>query len=178
MDVRVGRLPRLREPKRILREDRLDAETTHLLQPKDLRLPRGIPGPDRLQRFKEESGLPWAELNRRLGIHPQTMRRWRDKGGRPSTPHMMALLSLPDSLRLGPSVDRMKRRGGVAARKPQGRKRKKGAYMDEQGEPSPSRRLPLSTALSVPSRFGLGRQASAPRTASASRVAAGRPPPR
>ena len=32
--------------------------------------------PERLVRFKEESGLTWAELNRRLGTHPYTMRRW------------------------------------------------------------------------------------------------------
>ena len=37
--------------------------------------------PQRLVRFKEESGLSWAELNSRLDIHPETMRRWRDKGG-------------------------------------------------------------------------------------------------
>ena len=33
--------------------------------------------PERLERLKEESRLPWAEINRRLGVHPQTMRRWR-----------------------------------------------------------------------------------------------------
>ena len=32
---------------------------------------------ERLVRFKEESDLPWAELNRRLGAHPQTMGRWK-----------------------------------------------------------------------------------------------------
>ena len=57
--------------------------------------------PQRLVRFKEESGLPWAELNRRLDIDPETMRRWRDRGVRPSTRHMMALRSLADSLGLG-----------------------------------------------------------------------------
>ncbi len=35
--------------------------------------------PERLKRFKDESGLSWAELNRRLGIHPQTMRRWVER---------------------------------------------------------------------------------------------------
>ena len=57
--------------------------------------------PERLVRFKEESGLTWAELNRRLGTHPFTMRRWRDEGVRPSTRHMIALLNLADSLGLG-----------------------------------------------------------------------------
>ena len=32
---------------------------------------------ERLVRFKEESDLPWAEPNRRLGAHRQTMRRWK-----------------------------------------------------------------------------------------------------
>jgi len=40
--------------------------------------------PERLERFKEESGLTWAEFNRRLGIHPQTMRRWRKGLARPA----------------------------------------------------------------------------------------------
>ena len=57
--------------------------------------------PQRLVRFKEESGLSWAELNRRLGTDPETVRRWRDKGVRPSTRHMMALMALADSLGLG-----------------------------------------------------------------------------
>ena len=54
--------------------------------------------PQRLVRFKEESGLPWAELKRRLDTDPETIRRWRDKGVRPSTRHMMALLVLADSM--------------------------------------------------------------------------------
>ena len=57
--------------------------------------------PERLKRFQRESGLSWAELNRRLGTHPYTVRRWRDKGVRPSTRHMMALLDLADDLGLG-----------------------------------------------------------------------------
>ncbi len=38
--------------------------------------------PERLVRFKEESGLTWAEIARRLGISPITMRRWWKRGGR------------------------------------------------------------------------------------------------
>ena len=57
--------------------------------------------PQRLVRFQEESDLPWAELNRRLDTDPETMRRWRDKGVRPNTRHMMALVSLANSLGLG-----------------------------------------------------------------------------
>ena len=57
--------------------------------------------PERLVRFQEASGLSWAELNRRLGTHPQTVRRWKQGRARPSTRHMMALLDLADSLGLG-----------------------------------------------------------------------------
>ena len=56
--------------------------------------------PERLKRFQRESGLSWAELNRRLGVHPQTTRRWRKGLARPSTRHMMALLALADGLGL------------------------------------------------------------------------------
>ena len=57
--------------------------------------------PKRLERFQEESRLPWAELNRRLGVHPQTTRRWKKGRARPSMRHMMALLDLADDLDLG-----------------------------------------------------------------------------
>ena len=57
--------------------------------------------PERLKRLKQESGLPWAELHRRLGIDPKTMRRWRDKGVRPGTRYMMALRDLTDNPGLG-----------------------------------------------------------------------------
>ena len=57
--------------------------------------------PERLVRFREESGLSWAELNRRLGTDPETVRRWRDKGVRPTGEHLIALLALADSLGLG-----------------------------------------------------------------------------
>ena len=57
--------------------------------------------PQRLKWFKEESGLSWAELDRRLGIDPETRRRWRDNGVRPSTRNYAALLAVADSLGLG-----------------------------------------------------------------------------
>ena len=57
--------------------------------------------PQRLKRFKEESGLPWAELHRRLGADPETVRRWRDKGVLPSTRNYAALLVVADSFGLG-----------------------------------------------------------------------------
>ena len=40
--------------------------------------------PRRLERFKEESGLSWAELARRLGTSTLNLRRWKDKGVRPN----------------------------------------------------------------------------------------------
>ena len=57
--------------------------------------------PYRLGRFKEESGLSWAEIARRLGTYPYTVGRWWKKGMRPSTRHMMALLDLANSLDIG-----------------------------------------------------------------------------
>ena len=57
--------------------------------------------PQRLERFKVESGLSWAEIARRLGTYPLTIRRWRCKGVRPNLAHQKALLDLADDLGLG-----------------------------------------------------------------------------
>ena len=57
--------------------------------------------PQRLERFKVESGLSWAEIARRLGTYPLTIRRWRYKGVRPNLAHQMALFDLADDLGLG-----------------------------------------------------------------------------
>ena len=57
--------------------------------------------PRRLERFKEESGLPWAELARRLDTDSETVRRWRKGEVRPSTRHMLALLHMAGELHLG-----------------------------------------------------------------------------
>ena len=67
------------------------------------RIVYSFPGdfPQRLERFKEESGLTWAETARRLGTYPYTVRRWWKKGMRPSAQHMIALLMLANSLGLG-----------------------------------------------------------------------------
>ena len=66
------------------------------------RITYSFPGdfPQRLERFKEESGLTWAEIARRLGTYPYTVRRWWKKGVRPGTRHMMALLALANDLGL------------------------------------------------------------------------------
>lgn len=55
----------------------------------------------RLERFRNESGLTWAEIARRIGTYPHTLWRWRNTGVRPSGEHMMALLELADELGLG-----------------------------------------------------------------------------
>ena len=57
--------------------------------------------PQRLVRFKEESGLSWAKIARRLGTYPHTVKRWRKEGVRPDFRHQMALLDLADDLGLG-----------------------------------------------------------------------------
>ena len=82
--------------------------------------------PQRLKRFQQESGLPWAELDRRLGIDPETRRRWRDKGVRPSTRHYAALVKLADSLGLGHIFTEQGGGTSAMACDPQGLKRKKG----------------------------------------------------
>ena len=51
-------------------------------------------------RFKEESGLSWAEIARRLGTYPYTVKRWCKKGVRPHFRHLMALLELAEDLGL------------------------------------------------------------------------------
>ena len=56
--------------------------------------------PQRLVRFKEESGLSWAEIARRLRTYPYTVKRWCKKGVRPHYRHLMALLELAEDLGL------------------------------------------------------------------------------
>ena len=54
----------------------------------------------RLVRFQQESGLSWAELARRVGADPLTVRRWK-AGVRPNARHLLALQALADDLGLG-----------------------------------------------------------------------------
>ena len=56
--------------------------------------------PQRLRRFKEESGLSWSEISRRLGTYRQTVWRWWKAGVRPNQHHMKALLDLADDFGL------------------------------------------------------------------------------
>ena len=55
--------------------------------------------PQRLELFKEASGLSWAELARRLGTSDRNLRRWR-AGTRPHPDHLMALLDLAEGMGL------------------------------------------------------------------------------
>ena len=69
-----------------------DVSTAHTPQKSELPDPPDLP--ERLERFKEESGLSWAEIARHLDIHHETLRRWRKGLARPSMRNMMALLAL------------------------------------------------------------------------------------
>ena len=55
--------------------------------------------PQRLERFKEASGLSWGEMAERLGTTPLRLRRWR-RGVRPRTEYIIALLELAASMEL------------------------------------------------------------------------------
>ena len=70
----------------------------------------------RLVRFRGESDLPWAEIARRLGTYPHTVKRWWMEGVRPHFRHQMALLDLANDLGPGPSVHRLRRRAGEELR--------------------------------------------------------------
>ena len=56
--------------------------------------------PKRLERFKEESGLTWAEIARRIGTYSYTVWRWKAGKARPNYQHRRALLELADYLGL------------------------------------------------------------------------------
>ena len=53
-----------------------------------------------LQRFKEASGLPWAEIARLLGTSAVNLWRWRFRGVKPNAQHLLALQDLADGLNL------------------------------------------------------------------------------
>ena len=63
----------------------------------------GFPGdfPQRLKRFQAESGLPWTEIARRVGVDIETVRRWKEGRTRLNAQHLSALYSLAESLGLG-----------------------------------------------------------------------------
>ena len=57
--------------------------------------------PEWLERFKEESGLSWSEIARRLETYRHTVWRWAEGGVRPNHQHRKVLMELADSLGLG-----------------------------------------------------------------------------
>ncbi len=56
--------------------------------------------PQSLDRFMEAAELSASELARRLGVSPNTVKRWRN-GVRPTSEHLIALKEFADSLNLG-----------------------------------------------------------------------------
>ena len=63
--------------------------------------------PQALERFREASGLSWAEMARRTGTSAQTIRRWREDGIRPNARHLLALQDLADGMGLGHMLPKM-----------------------------------------------------------------------
>ncbi len=53
------------------------------------------------QRLKEESGLSWSEIARRVGTCHHTVWRWWKAEVRPNQHHTKALLDLADDFGLG-----------------------------------------------------------------------------
>ncbi len=53
-----------------------------------------------LQRFKEASGLPWAEIARLLGTSGLNLWRWRSRGVQPNAHHLLALQDLAERIGL------------------------------------------------------------------------------
>ena len=65
------------------------------------RVPSFLDGfPERLEQFKNASGLSWAELARCTGTSTLTVRRWR-AGTNPNSQHLLALLDLASRSGLG-----------------------------------------------------------------------------
>ena len=68
-----------------------------IYQPVYYEFPREFP--DRLERFKEETGLTWNALARRLGVNPYRLREWR-RGTVPDSTNLFILLTLAERLGL------------------------------------------------------------------------------
>ncbi len=56
--------------------------------------------PERLERFKEASGLSWRAIARMLGVSLHRLRQWRNKGVAPSPAHLFLLLTIAESIGL------------------------------------------------------------------------------
>ena len=60
--------------------------------------------PERLELFKEESGLSWRAIARLLGVSLHRLRQWRNKGVAPSPAHLFLLLTIAESMGLRDGV--------------------------------------------------------------------------
>lgn len=60
-----------------------------------------------LERFKEASGLSWAEIARVLGTSIVNLWRWR-RGVQPNMHHLLALQDLADGMGLGHLLPKVK----------------------------------------------------------------------
>ena len=56
--------------------------------------------PQRLERVKDKSGMPWTAIAASLGVYPLTIRRWRARQARPNRRSSRALRELARDLGL------------------------------------------------------------------------------
>lgn len=56
--------------------------------------------PERLELFKEASGLSWRAIARMLGVSLHRLRQWRNKGVAPSPAHLFLLLTIAEGIGL------------------------------------------------------------------------------
>lgn len=54
----------------------------------------------RLEEFKEASGLSWRALARLLGVRPYRLWQWRERGVVPSSTHLFMLLTIAEGMGL------------------------------------------------------------------------------
>ena len=54
-----------------------------------------------LERFKEASKLPWADIARLVGTSVLNLWRWRKRGVQPNMHHLLAVQHVADSMGLG-----------------------------------------------------------------------------
>ena len=101
--------------------------------------------PERLELLQEESGLPWAEIARRLGTYPYTVWRWYRGRARPHFRHQMALLDLADELGLAHLLTAWTPPGRSAAR--EARQRRPARVRESWEESRASARRPPPQGL-------------------------------
>ena len=67
-------------------------------RPVDFEFPRDFS--ERLESFKEASGLSWKALARLLGVRPYRLWQWRERGVAPSPAHLFLLLTIAEGMGL------------------------------------------------------------------------------